>query len=176
MPTASSNLLGDMGTVITTGPTAATTTKAIANAGPIMDYVGCCKLVVTKLQEAVELLGLSGIPKGIITDTDSTDSTNLAKLTAVSNALTGGSSPSTTLVTDMGAVITAGPNSATTVKANANAGPIMDYAGCCRLVLTKLQECAQLLSLSGIPKGIITVTDAGDGSLGTLQNVATALT
>ena len=175
---SSTNCIGDIGTVLTNGPNAATTAKASAAAGPIMDYIGNCKLVQLKLQECVELIGLSGVPKGIVTDTDAgTDSTNLALLTAVSNLLTGGGAPSSTAVTAMKSVLTNGPAAATTAKASAAAGPIMDYIGNCNLVLLKLQEVYELLSPSPyVPKTLIYVTDSTDSvNLALLNGIAAVL-
>lgn len=175
---SSTNCRGDIVTVYTNGPNAATLAKASAAAGPIMDYIGNCHLVHLKLGECVELIGLSGIPKGLVADTDSgTDSTNLALLTAVSNLLTGGGAPSSHAVTDMAAVIANGPAAATTAKAIAAAGPIMDYVGICKLVLLKLQECYELLSPSPyIPKALISVTDSTDSAnLALLIGVAAVL-
>ena len=65
--------------VIATGPTTATSTKAIAQAGPIMDYVGNLNVALVKLEEAKVLL------TSIVTDTDSADP-NLSTLnTLVAN-------------------------------------------------------------------------------------------
>lgn len=53
---ASTTLLTDMATAISTGPSAASTAKAIAAAGPIIDLPGGLKTVQLKLQEAKVLL------------------------------------------------------------------------------------------------------------------------
>jgi hypothetical protein len=67
----SSHVLTDIKTVYTNGPQGTTAAKAIAAAGPIMDYVGVSKLVERKLQEVYALNVY------IIDDTDtSTDGTN----------------------------------------------------------------------------------------------------
>lgn len=76
---------------------------------------------------------------------------------------------STTLITDLETVITAGPTAATQAKAIDPAGPIMDYPGNCNLALTKLEETKALL------KQVVTDTDAADPSLATLNNILTAL-
>jgi hypothetical protein len=176
MAANSTNCIGDIKTVQTNGPSNGTLALAIAQAGPIMDYIGNVDLVKHKLQECVELIGLSGVPKGLITNTAAGDP-NLTTLTAVSNALTGGSAPSSTLVTNMTTVISNGPNTTTSANAIAQGGPIMDYLGICKLVKTKLQEAAVLLANTGIPLGIINVTSAStDGTnLGLLQGVAQVL-
>lgn len=53
---ASTTLITDMATAISTGPSAASTAKAIAAAGPIVDLPGALKTVKLKLQEANVLL------------------------------------------------------------------------------------------------------------------------
>ncbi len=77
----STQLVTDLATVVTNGPTAATVALATRAAGPIMGYpdnVRTCKL---KLQEVYSLL------TPIITDTDSSDSANLSLLHNIQNAL-----------------------------------------------------------------------------------------
>ncbi len=71
---SSTALITDINTVITNGPNAATKAKAIAAAGPIMDYPGVCNLVQMKFRELAVLI------KSVITDTDATDSANLTLL------------------------------------------------------------------------------------------------
>lgn len=75
---ASSQVITDIGTVISTGPTAATSAKAIAASGPIMDYIGNTKEVLLKFQEANTLLQL------VIAATDASD----PNLTTLNNILT----------------------------------------------------------------------------------------
>lgn len=53
---ASTALITDIGTAISTGPNATSTANAIAAAGPIMDVKGNLELVRLKLQEAKVLL------------------------------------------------------------------------------------------------------------------------
>ena len=78
--------------------------------------------------------------------------------------------PSTALITNTKSVISNGPNAATKALAIAQGGPIMDYAGNCNLLLTKLQECEVLIGK------IIQDTDATDATnLGLLQNVQASL-
>ena len=77
----STQIITDLGTVITNGPNAATTAKAINQAGPIMDYQGNVQLALLKAQELQQLMAL------IITDTDATDATNLGLLQGVQNDL-----------------------------------------------------------------------------------------
>jgi len=60
----------DMGTVITNGPGTLTAAAVLAAAGPIMDYIGRCKILKLKFQELFIMLTL------LHDMTDSTDSTN----------------------------------------------------------------------------------------------------
>jgi len=53
---ASTALITDLGSAITTGPNATSLANAIAAAGPITDLKGALELVRTKLQEARVLL------------------------------------------------------------------------------------------------------------------------
>ncbi len=77
----STQLVTDLATVVTNGPTAATITLATRAAGPIMGYPDNVRVCKRKLQEVNSLLS------PIITDTDSTDSANLALLQNIQNAL-----------------------------------------------------------------------------------------
>jgi hypothetical protein len=181
---ASTKLIADMKTVIANGPSSVTTANCIAAAGPVMDYVGGCNLVLLKLEEASELLAASGAgsyPHGLLELTDqTTDGTNLAYLQQVQAALTNLTAPSAHVISTMGTVITNGPSSVTLANAIAAAGAIMDYPGCCNLVKLKLQECYELLSATGssaVPKGIIYNTDPTTDStnLTLLQGVAATL-
>ena len=162
---ASNILIANMTTVITNGPSTTTIANAIAPAGYIMDYVGNCNLVLTKFKEAVRLL------TSIVSDTDATDSTNLGLLNGLIAVLNGTSSPSTQAITDIGTVITNGPNTATTAKAIAPAGYIMDYVGNCNLVRTKFKEAARLLT------SIVSDTDTGTDSANKtlMQNIQLTL-
>ena len=54
---ASTTLITDANSMITTGPSANTVAKAIAAGGPIQDYVGNLYLYLRKLQECNYLLG-----------------------------------------------------------------------------------------------------------------------
>lgn len=182
---ASATLIANMKTVITNGPSSTTLGNAIAPAGPIMDYVGGCGLVLLKLEEASELLAASGAatyPKAILATTDSSsDGTNLALLQKVQSCLLGLTVPSTTLLTDVGTVITNGPSATTLANANAAGGAIMDYVGMVKLVLLKLQEAHELLSAGSggnqTALGLIYLTDNGtDGTNKTLlSNIELAL-
>lgn len=166
---SSSNMIGDIGTVITNGPSSSasntTLANAIAAAGPIMDYKGNCNLLLLNLKAAKNQLGR------LIAVTDSTDSTNLTYLKGVLSCLSGSGvaisgkgdvwgtsaaasgSPSTTVIADMTAVITAGPAAATTAASIAAAGPIMDYVGMCHQIRGKFKEAYRLNSR------IMSVTD-----------------
>jgi hypothetical protein len=181
---ASTKLIADMKTVIANGPSTVTQANSIAPAGPIMDYIAGCNLVLYKLEEASELLGASGAltyPHALLTETDSaTDGTNLAYLQQVQAALTNLTAPSAHVIATMGFVIANGPSSVTLANAIAPAGAIMDYPGNCNLVKLKLQEAYELLSATGtlaIPKGIIFNTDSATDStnLTLLQGVAATL-
>lgn len=79
-------LIADMNTVISNGPTAATTAKAIAPAGPIVDYPGQLQSVLLTLQEAKNKIGGGSGTGGLIADTDAADP-NLATLQTVYNGL-----------------------------------------------------------------------------------------
>jgi hypothetical protein len=161
---ASSNLIGDITTVIASGPTALTQAKAIAPAGRIMDYIGNTTILKAKFQETSVLLNFV---KG---NTDAgTDATNLALINKVLAALNGTSTPSTTLITDLTTVINNGPSTVTQTNSIAAAGRIMDYIGNCNLCRLKLKESQVLIGY------VIGDTDAGDGSLSTLNNIQTAL-
>jgi hypothetical protein len=180
----STKLIADMKTVIANGPSSVTLANSIAPAGPIMDYIGGCNLVLLKLEEASELLGASGTgtyPHALLEATDaSTDGTNLAYLQQVQAALTNLTAPSAHVITTMGYVITNGPSSVTLANSIAPGGAIMDYPGNCNLVSIKLKEAYELLSSTGtlaIPKGIIYNTDSATDStnLTLLQGVAATL-
>ena len=51
----STNIIGDLNTVAAASPTAASTTKAIAAAGPILDLTGAINLAVLKARELANL-------------------------------------------------------------------------------------------------------------------------
>jgi hypothetical protein len=77
----STQLITDTTTVYTTGPNSASAAKAIAQAGPIGDYVGNVHGVRLKLREALVVLNR------LIAGTDSADSTSLGHLNDCANAL-----------------------------------------------------------------------------------------
>ena len=80
---SSQHLITDTNSVLSNSPSTVTTANSIAAAGPIQDYVGNCKQLALKLQEALTLATL------IISDTDaSTDATNLTLLTGITGSLT----------------------------------------------------------------------------------------
>lgn len=160
---ASTNMLSDAKAIVTAGPAAATTAKAINPAGPIMDYVGNTQLCVTKVQETDNLL------LRILSVTDGSDP-NKTNLTAVQHELTGGSAPSGTVITAMKAVYAQASTAATSALAIAAAGPIMDYMGMVKGVIRVLEELFTLYT------SIKTDTDAGDSNLTTINNILTALT
>lgn len=161
---ASTNLYGDVATVISNGPNAATKTKNANPNGPIIDYVGVLNSLFLDLEYLKVLSGT------ILAATDSTDTTNITNLTAVNHALYGGGSPSGTLLTTVATVITAGPNAATLTKAaNAN-GPIIDYVGNLNGLNLGLKECLVRI------KTLMASTDSTDTTnLGLLTNIQTAL-
>ncbi len=153
---ASTNLLADAQTVITNGPNAATVALAIAQAGPIADYVGISKLVLLKLQEAKILL------TAINSITASGDTANKALIVGVLAVLSGLGSPATTVLADLASVITTGPGATTIASASAQAGPIMDYLGNLKLALLKFQEVRLQCLL------LVSITDASDSANKTL--------
>jgi hypothetical protein len=161
---ASTNLSGDVTTVISNGPNAATKTKNANPNGPIIDYTGVLNSMFLDLEYLKVLSGT------ILAATDSTDSSNVTALTAVNHALYGGGSPSGTLLTGVQGVITAGPNAATLTKAANPNGPIMDYIGNVNGLYLGLKECLVRV------KTLIASTDSTDTTnLGLLQGLQTAL-
>jgi len=76
---ASTQLITDTKSVLSNGPSAATTAKAIAAAGPIMDYTGQVNGLLTMLEEA------NRNATNLLTDTD--QSTDAANYTLISNIL-----------------------------------------------------------------------------------------
>ena len=78
-------IIADLKSVISTGPNAATKTKATAataqTGGGMMDYQGNVNLLLLKAQEMAVLIGY------VVANTDSTDSANLALLQGVQNDL-----------------------------------------------------------------------------------------
>jgi hypothetical protein len=76
----STQVITDMKSVVTNGPSAATTSNCTVASGAIMDYPGNCKLVVLKAQEISVLLAK------IVTQTDpGSDATNLTLLQKIQN-------------------------------------------------------------------------------------------
>jgi hypothetical protein len=76
----STQVITDMQTVITNGPSVATTSNVTVASGAIMDYAGNCKLVKLKMQEISVLLAK------IVAQTDSgSDGTNLSLLQNIKN-------------------------------------------------------------------------------------------
>jgi hypothetical protein len=73
------------------------------------------------------------------------------------------------LIGDTKSVISNGPNSTTQANAIAAAGPIMDYPGNVNLMLTKFQECNNILTR------VKQDTDASDSTNLTLINKVLAL-
>lgn len=73
------------------------------------------------------------------------------------------------LIANMKTVLATGPTAATQADANNPNGPIMDYVGNTNGVLTMLEEAKVLIGR------LISVTDAGDPSLSTLNSVNSAL-
>jgi hypothetical protein len=81
MAAASTQVITDITTVISTGPSNATTALAIVASGIIMDYPGNCKLLKLKFQEARNLVNK------ILTDTDANDA-SLGTLQSIQQTLT----------------------------------------------------------------------------------------
>ena len=165
MATTSTSIIADMSTVSNNGPNATTQANAIAAAGRIMDYIGNNTILKAKFQETSVLL------TAVKANTDAgSDATNLALINKVLACLNGTSTPSTTLITDIGTVLTNGPSSVTQVNSIAAAGRIMDYIGNCHLCRLKLRESAALLTL------VIGDTAAGDTTnLNLLTGISQAL-
>ena len=160
----STQMIADQTSVITNGPNAATTAKANAQGGKLMDYPGNNRLSLLHLQETTVLL------TKVLQDTDSTDATNLALLQGVQALLLGTSSPSTQALTDLQTVYNNGPNAATTAKANAQGGPLMDYPGNVKTLKRKLEEDQVLLT------SIVYDTDSTDATnLALLQGLVNVL-
>ncbi len=147
----STAMITDMTSVITNGPAAVTTANAIAAAGPIMDYVGVCKLALLKMNEAEIALAV------MKTDTDAGDG-NLTQVNALLGLLNGTSGPSTAALADAGTLTTTAWAAASNVKAISATGPIMDLVGMAYKVLRALQELVPLLTY------IKTNTDNGTDS------------
>src|SRR5678815_4804584 len=118
---ASTQILADIQTVITSGPSTLTKAACIAAAGPILDYQGNSKLALLRFQEADLLLNAV---EGVTDPTD--DTANLALIDGVIAALEGTGSPSTTLIADLNTVLTNGVSGATQANAIDPAGQIMD--------------------------------------------------
>lgn len=161
---ASSNLIGDVGTVIANGPSTTTVANAIAAAGPINDYKGNCNLAKTALQETDRLL------TAVKNATDSGDGT-LTQINAVIAALNGTGGPSTTLIADLATAIAAGPTALTKAKAIAAAGPITDWLGNLNGARSALQALKALITLL---HGVTAASDDNTNK-GLLADVNTAL-
>lgn len=136
---ASTNLLGDIGTVITNGPDSTTKANAIAAAGPIQDPAGNAALVKAHFQEAVNLLTL------VDTVTDGSDG-NKALVEGVIALLNGTASPSTAAITDLATAYAAGSTAASKALAIAAAGPIQDALGNISVARKKLQAASVLIT------------------------------
>jgi hypothetical protein len=80
--TPSATMITHWAAVVLAGPTAATTAKAIAAAGPITDYVSMLQQVSLRLKELKNLVTL------VWTYTDASDTANLALLASIKLALT----------------------------------------------------------------------------------------
>lgn len=153
---ASANLIANIGTVITNGPGAATTAKAINPTGPILDYPGMNKNIKEHFQETLVLLA------AIKTNTNAADSANLTIINAVLSCLTGGSSgsgsPSVAAITGLQTVYTNGPGTLTKAACIAPGGPIMDYPGCVKNARRMLEEAKNQMT------AVQAVTDSGDSA------------
>jgi len=173
---ASTNLIADITSVITNGPSSVTTANAIAPAGPITDYPGMTKSILLHFQEALVLLG-GADQDGIKQDVNGSDP-NLSLINGVISALTGGGSPSAHVITDMATIISNGFNAASLANAIAAAGPIIDLLGSSGLVRNKFREAAFMLGSSSAGNdGIIYLTDSSTDStnLTLLENILLTL-
>ncbi len=159
---ASTNMITDAATLAAGAPTAASQLLANNPNGPIQDLVGNNGLVLNHVKETAALL------KIVKQVTDATDPM-AAKLDGVISALTGGGSPSGTVITDLTLAVNTGPNAATQVKANAPAGPIQDWVGNVNGANIMLKETKTLLAT--INRGL----DSGDPLKATVANLAATL-
>lgn len=144
----STAMLANMATVITNGPATVTKASALAAAGPIMDYVGACKLAYLKMQSATNMVA------NLISVTNSGDTTNYGYLANCQKLLTnaGIGTASAHVLTDMTALfirVQAGTGMGATTKAAIinPAGPLMDYVGNVSLLRKMLQEVQVLVTL-----------------------------
>jgi hypothetical protein len=160
---ASTNLIADIGTVITNGPNAATLQLASLAAGPIGDYPGNNKSLRLHFQEAANLLG------NIQGATDTGDPMFI-NLQMVRNTINGAGGGTATPIALMTTIITTGPTALTSAKAIDPSGPIMDWQGNCKGVLLILKEAAVLSANQ------VAVTDATDAAnLALLQSIKATL-
>ena len=170
---ASTNLIGDMKTVLSNGPSTVTKQNAIAAAGPIVDYPGETNGVILMLEEAdVKITGLL-----LVTDQTVPDP-NYARLNTILQTLIGGSPTSATLIALILAAEAAGPSALTAAAAIAPAGPgPVDYVGMLKSIHLCLSEAKNALGGIGGTGGLIGLTDASTdaANLALLQNVLLAL-
>lgn len=159
---SSTNIISDAKAIYAQAPTSATVIKAIAAAGPIMDYPGMSEVSIVNAQEADNAL------VRILSVTDSGDG-NKAGLTAIQHCLTGQSAPSTTLLTTIKAAYVAGPSVATAANAIAAGGPIMDYSGMLKAVQRYLEELFVRYTR------MVQVTDSSDPNLTTINGILAVL-
>jgi hypothetical protein len=159
----STNLIGDIDTAIAAAPTAATAAKAIAAAGPIMDYVGMTKQVKLRITEALGMLTL------LDPVVHSGDTTPQNAITSLKDLINGTGTPNTQVLTDLATVIAAGVNSTSAALAIAAAGPIQDPIG---MFYAIRQKFADIKSMCGQIKN---ATDSGDSSLTQIQQIIDVL-
>jgi len=159
---ASTNLIGDATTLLGMTPTAASVALATNPNGPLQDISGNVGLVLNHFKEAAALL------KIVNTVTDAAD-TDKAKFTGVVNALTGGGSPSGTLLADMASALATAPTAASAALAISPNGPIIDAPGSADLVNLMLKEAKMILAL------VNRVMDASDPMKTIVGNLSQAL-
>lgn len=147
----STAMVTDITSVITNGPAAATTAKAIAAAGPIMDYPGVCKQVLLTMEEAAIALA------AVKVDTDSGDG-NLTLINGLLALLNGTSNPSTQAITDAKALAQTDFAAASDTLAIAAGGPIMDLKGMAYKIYRNFEEMVSPLTY------LHTDTDSGTDS------------
>lgn len=151
---ASTNMVGDIGTVITNGPSATTKANSIAAAGPILDYIGNTNLVKEQLNEAAIALSR-------LYNVTAAGDANQPILLGCLNSVTGGSPASGSVLTNLATVLASTPAAGTKANCIAAAGPIMDYLGGVGLVLSGLQYTKELVD-AAVGSSLYTVTASGD--------------
>ena len=171
MAAKSTNLLGDIGTVITNGPSTKTKAASIAAAGPINDYVGNCYSLQLELKGIANRLGVTigTITEGMKGVTDSSDP-NLTTLNGLLALINGTSNPSTQAITDAKSIQTTAPTAATKALAIAAGGEIMDIPGVASTVVVAFER---VLAIATTLDGVTSTQDdaTNEGKLASILAV-----